>query len=100
MSESTEPRLEGETSEAFEERTRQQKVEEVTNWLKSQIDTGKEAVAFSKFTGGQIRRKEAAQRFYSLLVLKKQNIVDVSQETDRDEIKIVRGPRFETAAVC
>jgi cohesin complex subunit SCC1 len=99
MSDESELRLDAETSEAFEERTRQQKVEEVTDWLKSQLVSGKESVAFSKLTD-QIRRKEAAQKFYSLLVLKKQNVVDVSQETDSDEITIVRGPRFETAAVC
>lgn len=99
MSDISEQRIEAETSEAFEERTRQQKVEEVSGWLKSQLLSENGSVSFSKFTTGQIRRKEAAQRFYSLLVLKKQNIIDVSQETDRDEIKIVRGPLFETAAV-
>lgn len=99
MSDVSEQRVDGEASEAFEERTRQQKIDEVTVWLKSRLVSGSDSVAFSKLTE-QVRRKEAAQRFYSLLVLKKQNVVDVSQDTDSDEIKIVRGPCFETAAVC
>jgi hypothetical protein len=43
------------------------------------------------------KRKEVAQKFYSILVLQKALAVSVEQEGDNGDIFVSRGPRFETA---
>jgi len=92
-------RLEGETTEAYEERAQQKRLTEVRDWLQMVLVGRKKSgsvVSFSKLVESN-RRKEAAQKFYSLLVLKKSQVVDVEQEDDSDEIRISRGRQFETA---
>jgi chromatin segregation and condensation protein Rec8/ScpA/Scc1 (kleisin family) len=96
INETGEERLDGETTEAYEERTRLKHVQEVSSLLKAALVGGTESTSFSKIVA-KCQRKAAAQKFYSLLVLKKAHIVDVDQESGNGEIKITRGPHFETA---
>jgi cohesin complex subunit SCC1 len=41
-----------------------------------------------------LNRKQAASRFYTLLVLKKHQVVEVAQEEAFADIHISRGPKF------
>lgn len=88
-------RLDGETTEAFEERAQQKRLSDIRDWLQSVLVGGNKSVSFSKLIEKN-ERKEAAQKFYSLLVLKKSQVIDVLQEDDSDEITISRGGQFET----
>lgn len=56
---------------------------------------GSQAVKFTEIIRGHHSRKEVAQRFYSTLVLKKLQAVDVEQEEAYDEIFLTKGPRFD-----
>ncbi len=53
-------------------------------------------LTFSKMVSKK-KRKEVAQKFYSILVLQKALAVSVEQEGDNGDIFVSRGPRFETA---
>jgi len=53
-------------------------------------------LTFSKMVSKN-KRKQVAQKFYSILVLQKALAVNVQQEGDNGDIFVSRGPRFETA---
>jgi hypothetical protein len=91
----TEVMLDGETTEAFEERVLNKRAGYLNAILKKSLKS-EERMAFSKLAAKNLR-KEAAQKFYSLLVLQKVAAVNVDQECDNGEIYVTRGGRFETA---
>ncbi|XP_055327721.1 double-strand-break repair protein rad21 homolog [Paramacrobiotus metropolitanus] len=55
---------------------------------------GSQSVNFEELIRGRRSRKEVAQRFYSALVLKKLQAVDVEQEVPYGEIWLKKGSRF------
>ena len=91
----TEVMRDDETSEAFEERVLVKRAGYLNAILKDSLKSD-DRMTFSKLTE-KSRRKEAAQKFYSLLVLQKVSAVDVEQECGSGEIYIKKGLRFETA---
>ena len=56
---------------------------------------GLQAVNFKELIRGHQSRKEVAQRFYSTLVLKKLQAVDVEQDEAYGEIWLMKGGRFD-----
>ena len=57
---------------------------------------GTQAVNFKEIVRGHQSRKEVAQRFYSTLVLKKLQAVDVEQEEAYGDIWMTKGKRFDS----
>lgn len=60
---------------------------------------GSQSVNFEDLTRGHRTRKEVAQRFYSTLVLKKLQVIDVEQEKPYGDIWLKKGGRYEEFAV-
>ena len=89
---------ENETIEEFEDRVLNKRAAHLNTILKSKLEIMEEL----KFSGLPMRRmrKAVAQNFYSLLVLQKVNAVELEQEEGfSGELKIRKGPNFETAVL-
>ncbi|QQP51449.1 Uncharacterized protein FKW44_012822 [Caligus rogercresseyi] len=86
---------EEETIEEFEDRVLNKRALQLSNILKEKF-ASKEAVIFNNVSRGN-SRKQAAQKFYSMLVLQKMMAVEVSQPGSYGDISISRGPKFDTA---
>jgi chromatin segregation and condensation protein Rec8/ScpA/Scc1 (kleisin family) len=96
-SSSSQRRGSGETMEDFDARLQAKRAEDLTAALRLRLVPGSDEVKFSALVD-KVRRKEAAQKFYSLLVLQKSREVSVRQEGDNGDIFIARGHRFAAAA--
>ncbi|KAJ8866497.1 hypothetical protein PR048_032340 [Dryococelus australis] len=86
-----------ETYEQFEERVLNKRAGHMYHIVKSKL---KRAENFS--LSDMLHRnnkKQAAQKFYTLLVLKKHRVLELMQENSYDEIFISRGPKFENPAL-
>ncbi|KAL1123634.1 hypothetical protein AAG570_002710 [Ranatra chinensis] len=82
-----------ETFEQFEERVLNKRAAHMYNLVKSKMVPDQE-LYFSVFTMRN-NRKQVAQKFYSLLMLKKFQVVELQQEASYEEIEISKGPNFE-----
>lgn len=84
----------GETEEQYEERIRNRRTHILLQLLGPRLDEG--TIEFSQLCRNY-RRKQVAQHFFSLLVLKKQQAIDLVQ-TDQGscygELYISKGPRY------
>ncbi|XP_037950315.1 double-strand-break repair protein rad21 homolog [Teleopsis dalmanni] len=85
--------LENETNEQFEERVLNKRAAQLFYAVKSRL-VKQERLLLSELTTRN-SRKQAAQKFYSLLVLKKFRALDISQSIPYSEVVITRGPLFE-----
>lgn len=84
----------GETEEQYEERIRNRRTHILLQLLGPRLDEG--TIQFSQLCRNY-RRKQVAQHFFSLLVLKKQQAVDLVQEETGNsygELFIGKGPRY------
>ncbi|XP_015590228.1 double-strand-break repair protein rad21 homolog isoform X2 [Cephus cinctus] len=86
-----------ETYEQFEERVLNKRAAHMYHVIKSKLDT-KDRLTFSEMAYKN-NRKQAAQKFYTLLVLKKFQVLELSQEHSYAEILVTKGPKFETPAL-
>ena len=85
----------GETEEQYEERIRNRRTHILLQLLGPQLDEGN--LQFSHVCRNY-HRKQVAQHFFSLLVLKKQQAISLVQEETGDsygELYINKGPRYE-----
>ncbi|XP_014262655.1 double-strand-break repair protein rad21-like protein 1 isoform X2 [Cimex lectularius] len=82
-----------ETFEQFEERVLNKRAAHMYNLVRSKF-TFDTKVVFSSLVSRN-NRKQAAQKFYSLLMLKKFQVVELEQEASYAEIEIERGPNFD-----
>jgi hypothetical protein len=89
--------LEGETTEEFEERVLNKRASHLNTILKSKLAVLPE-LRLSHMTRRNTR-KQAAQKFYSLLVLQKALAVNIDQPETNGDISVTKGPRFETAVI-
>lgn len=90
-----------ETAEQFEERVRNKRSNVLLRYMSNQLDIS-DMVRFSDLVKSN-RRKQVAQKFYSLLVLKKQQAIELEQDPNVEyaEIIISRGPKYDDAlAAC
>lgn len=85
--------MENETDEQFEERVLNKRAFQVFTQVRSKLQHSDKLY----FTDMCIRhsRKQAAQKFYSLLVLKKFQVLELEQSGAYEEIIVSRGPKFE-----
>ena len=95
--EESEEMLEGETVEEFEDRVLNKRAAHLNTILKSKLAVLSE-LRLSQMTRRNTR-KQAAQKFYSLLVLQKALAVNIDQPENNGDINVTKGPRFETAVI-
>jgi len=86
--------MDEETVEQFEDRVLNKRAAMLHFKLKKRIEETPE-LAFSTITKRKDTRKQAAQKFYSLLVLQKYQTVDVNQGSIYGELFVTKGPCFE-----
>lgn len=84
----------GETEEQYEERIRNRRTHILLQLMGPRLDEG--TIKFSELCRNY-RRKQVAQHFFSLLVMKKQQAIDLVQEETGNsygELFINKGPRY------
>lgn len=94
-----------ETSQEYEERIVNKRATEMHQLIKSRFEEeeicGNQISFLSLCTGSgeNLRRKQVAQNFYTMLVLKKAQAVELEQREAFGEIFVSKGNRFQTAAL-
>ncbi|XP_061393794.1 double-strand-break repair protein rad21 homolog [Musca vetustissima] len=88
-----EEQQEDETSEQFEERVLNKRAAQMFYAVKNRM-VQQDCLVLSELTGNNTR-KQAAQKFYSLLVLKKFRALNITQEGPYADIVITRGSLFD-----
>ena len=86
---------EGETFEDFDNRRWNKRTQTVLNLLKKDLDAAGQVQFFSFAEGSN--RKQAASKFYSLLLLKKTETITVSQSAPFSDITVRQGPKYATS---
>ncbi|KAG7213135.1 hypothetical protein KM043_002451 [Ampulex compressa] len=86
-----------ETYEQFEERVLNKRAAHMYHVIKSKLDT-KDRLTLSEMAYKN-NRKQVAQKFYTLLVLKKFQVLELNQEYSYAEIVVTKGPKFENPAL-
>ncbi|XP_076239428.1 RAD21 cohesin complex component verthandi [Calliopsis andreniformis] len=86
-----------ETYEQFEERVLNKRAAHMYHVIKSKLDT-KEKLTLAEMAYKN-NRKQVAQKFYTLLVLKKFQVLELHQEYPYAEIVVKKGPKFENPAL-
>ncbi|XP_070852296.1 double-strand-break repair protein rad21 homolog isoform X2 [Drosophila suzukii] len=89
--------MENETDEQFEERVLNKRAAQLFIDVRAQF-IDKDSLALSQLTLGN-SRKQAAQKFYSLLVLKKFKVLHIAQSAPYADINITRGATFENPKI-
>ncbi|XP_043651620.1 double-strand-break repair protein rad21 homolog [Drosophila teissieri] len=92
-----EEQMENETDEQFEERVLNKRAAHLFIDVRSHF-ISKDCLELSQLTSGN-SRKQAAQKFYSLLVLKKFKVLHIDQSFPYADITITRGPTFENPKI-
>ncbi|XP_033230081.1 double-strand-break repair protein rad21 homolog isoform X3 [Belonocnema kinseyi] len=82
-----------ETYEQFEERVLNKRAAHMYHVIKNKLDT-KDRLTLSEMAYKN-NRKQAAQKFYTLLVLKKFQVLELNQEYSYADIVVTKGPKFE-----
>ncbi|XP_012271464.1 double-strand-break repair protein rad21 homolog isoform X2 [Orussus abietinus] len=86
-----------ETYEQFEERVLNKRAAHMYHVIKNKLDT-KDRLTLSEMAYKN-NRKQVAQKFYTLLVLKKFQVLELSQEYSYAEIFVTKGPKFDNPAL-
>ncbi|XP_072175982.1 double-strand-break repair protein rad21 homolog [Diadema setosum] len=86
---------EGEDQAEHEERKLNKRAHNMLLAINNRLQTSSD-VSFKHDLTARLNRKQAAAKFYTLLVLKKQQAVDVFQNVTYADITITRGPMMET----
>ncbi|CAH2085643.1 unnamed protein product [Euphydryas editha] len=93
-----ETREAGETEEQFEERVLNRRAAQLFAAMRPKLAAGL-ALAFADLAPPHNNRKQVAQKFYSLLVLKKHQMLKLEQHETYGPITITKGAQFETEAI-
>ncbi|XP_050349066.1 double-strand-break repair protein rad21 homolog isoform X2 [Nymphalis io] len=93
-----ETREAGETDEQFEERVLNRRAAQLFAALRGKL-AARLALAFADLAPPHNNRKQVAQKFYSLLVLKKHQMLKLEQNETYGPITITKGAQFETEAI-
>lgn len=86
-----------ETYEQFEERVLNKRAAHMYHVIKNKLDT-KDRLTLSEMAFKN-NRKQVAQKFYTLLVLKKFQVLELNQDYSYAEILVTKGPKFENPAL-
>lgn len=84
-----------ETYEQFEERVLNKRAAVMYRLCKSRMERSPSGDLYLSELTVRNNKKAAAQKFYSLLVLKKFKVLNLSQECSYGEIHVTRGPNFD-----
>jgi cohesin complex subunit SCC1 len=86
-----------ETADQFEERMRNKRTNVLLRLMANQLEE-EGSIAFTRLVKSN-RRKQVAQKFYSLLVLKKQQAIELDQDNTEayGELYINKGTRYDNA---
>jgi cohesin complex subunit SCC1 len=87
-----------ETYEQYEERVLNKRAAQMYHIVKSKLDVDS-SIGFSSMCTVRNSRKQVAQKFYTLLVLKKAQAVELVQNSSYDNIMVTKGPKFLTASL-
>ena len=88
---------EGETIEEFEDRVLNKRAGHLNNLLQAKFQDNI-SLHFSELTRRNIR-KQAAQKFYSMLVLQKVMAVNIDQADAFGPIMVTKGPKFDACVL-
>ncbi|XP_072929287.1 uncharacterized protein vtd isoform X2 [Epargyreus clarus] len=88
----------GETDEQFEERVLNRRAAQLFSAMRPKLAAGLQ-LAFADLAPRHNNRKQVAQKFYSLLVLKKHQVLKLEQHETYGSITITKGNQFETEAI-
>jgi len=66
--------------------------------VKSKLDV-EASISFSSMCNTRNNRKQVAQKFYTLLVLKKAQAVELIQKAAYEDIMVTRGNKFDSASL-
>lgn len=88
-----EEQQENETDEQFEERVLNKRAAQIFVTIKSRLNT-KESIYLSEMTTRNTK-KQAAQKFYALLMLKKFQALQIKQDEPYGDILVTRGVMFD-----
>ncbi|CAH0723863.1 unnamed protein product, partial [Brenthis ino] len=94
----SETREAGETEEQYEERVLNRRAAQLFAAMRAKLAAGR-ALAFIEIAPTHNNRKQVAQKFYSLLVLKKHQMLKLEQHETYGPITISKGAQFETEAI-
>ena len=84
----------GERVEEQEKRRWNKRTQQMMNILSRHMPESEDTTTFKTLLGRN-NRKQVASKFYTFLVLKKMQAVEVEQNEPYGDIIITRGPRFE-----
>ncbi|XP_035224578.1 double-strand-break repair protein rad21 homolog isoform X1 [Stegodyphus dumicola] len=87
-----EEQMADETYEQFEERILTKRTTHMLHIIHTRLDNDR-SVSFADLIRNN-KRKQVAQKFYTFLVLKKQQAVELEQESSYGDLIITRGPKF------
>ncbi|ODN02727.1 Double-strand-break repair protein rad21 [Orchesella cincta] len=87
-----------ETIEQFEERVLNKRAAQMHQIIKSKFEV-ESSIHFSSMCTSRNSRKQVAQKFYTLLVLKKAQAVELIQNSPYDNILVTKGNKFLTASL-
>lgn len=88
-----EEQMADETYEQFEERILTKRTTHMLHIIHSRLDSGRDVV-FEELVRNS-KRKQVAQKFYTFLVLKKQQAVELKQDKPYGDLIITKGPKFD-----
>lgn len=89
----------GETDEQFSERVLNRRAAQLFNLIKPKLMEENSSITFIELAPRHNNRKQVAQKFYSLLVLKKHQVLRLEQDVTYGPITITRGAHFDSDAL-
>lgn len=87
-----------ETLEQYEERVLNKRAAQMYHIIKSKFEVDS-TIRFSTMCTARNSRKQVAQKFYTMLVLKKAQAVELIQNLPYDDILVTKGQKFLTATL-
>jgi cohesin complex subunit SCC1 len=87
-----------ETYEQFEARVLNKRAAQMYHIIKSKLEV-EPSIPFSSMCTSRNTRKQVAQKFYTLLVLKKYQAVEMVQTGSYEDIGVMKGPKFDCASL-
>lgn len=86
-----------ETDEQFEERVLNKRAYQLYLMVRNRLNDN------NRLTLSELclrnKRKQASQKFYSLLVLKKFHVLELEQQGAYEEVYVTKGPKFENPVI-
>lgn len=82
------------TGDSLEDKKLNRRTHTMITYLGKQFDRDDSSVSLTDMLRKNHNRKQAAAKFYTCLVLKKHNVIEVQQDQPYGDILLSRGPNF------